>query len=109
MSAPPPNLTLGLTLVIGNRTYSSWSLRSWLVLKHTKAPFQEIVVHLGEPDTRQAILRYSPSGRVPCLMIGDLAIWESLAIAEYLAERFPQAGLWPADRDARAMARGVAA
>lgn len=104
MSAP-----LGLTLVIGNRTYSSWSLRAWLALKQTQAPFQEIVVHLGEPDTRQAILRYSPSGLVPCLMVGDLAIWESLAIAEYLAERFPQAGLWPADRSARAMARGVAA
>ncbi len=103
MAAP-----LGLTLVLGNRTYCSWSLRAWLALKQTKAAFQEIVVHLGEPDTAQAILRYSPSGRVPCLRVGDLAIWESLAIAEYLAERFPQAGLWPADRGARAIARTVA-
>lgn len=98
-----------LTLVIGSKRLSSWSLRAWLALKATGAPFQEIVIALDEPETRGRILEHSPSGRVPVCKDGGTVVWESLAICEYLAERFPDAGLWPADADARAQARAVAA
>jgi glutathione S-transferase len=98
-----------LGLVIGNKTYSSWSMRAWLALKHTNQPFQETVVPLDLADTHAAILRHSPSGRVPVLHHGDVTVWDSLAIGEYLAEAFPDAGLWPAARAARAVARAVSA
>jgi len=98
-----------LTLVIANRNYSSWSLRAWLALAATGAEFDEVLVPLGRPETAAEILRWSPSGRVPALRDGDLTIWDSLAICEYLAERFPDAGLWPADPRARAVARSVVA
>ena len=102
--------TLGeLRLVIGNRNYSSWSLRAWLALEATGAPFDEEVVLLGQPETAAEIGRRSPNGLVPVLRDGDLAIWDSLAICEYLAERCPAAGLWPEDRTARAVARAVTA
>lgn len=97
-----------LTLVIANKNYSSWSLRAWLMLKHVGVPFEEIVVPLRQPDTRPTILRYSPTGKVPCLIDGPITVWESLAIGEYLAERFPAAGLWPAEAAARAYARAIA-
>lgn len=96
-------------LYIGNKAYSSWSLRAWLPLRRIGVPFDEEVIPLRESDTSVAILRHSPSGRVPALEIGDLVVWESIAIGEYLAERHPEAGLWPEDRSARAMARSVAA
>jgi glutathione S-transferase len=92
-------------LVIGNKTYSSWSLRPWLLLKHLGVEFQEISVPLHTPDTAAQIGRYSPSGRVPVLLDGDRRIWESLAIGEYLAERYP--AVWPADDTTRALARSV--
>lgn len=92
-------------LVIGNKTYSSWSLRPWLLLKHLGVEFQEISVPLHASDTAAQIARYSPSGRVPVLLDGDLRIWESLAIGEYLAERYP--AVWPADDTTRALARSV--
>jgi len=98
-----------LTLVVGTKNYSSWSLRPYLALAHTGQPFQEEVVQLGEPDTSQRILQHSPSGRVPLLKHGALAIWDSLAICEYLAETFPEARLWPEDTAARAVARSVTA
>ena len=98
-----------LTLVIGNKNYSSWSLRAWLALEMTGAPFEEIVIPLDREDTAAAIAAHSPSRRVPVLKHGTLAIWDSLAIAEYLAELFPEKRLWPADRGARAMARAVTA
>ena len=98
-----------LTLVVGTKNYSSWSLRPYLALAHTGQPFQEVVIQLGEPDTTQQILKHSPSGRVPLLKHGELAIWDSLAICEYLAETFPEARLWPQDRAARAVARAVTA
>ncbi len=98
-----------LTLVVGTKNYSSWSLRPYLALAHTGQPFQEVVVQLGEPDTSQRILQHSPSGRVPLLKHGALAIWDSLAICEYLAETFPEARLWPEDTAARAVARSVTA
>jgi glutathione S-transferase len=98
-----------LTITLGNKNYSSWSLRGWLALKQTGAAFDEVVVPLDEPETKERILEASPSGRVPVLRHGALTIWDSLAIGEYLAERFPQAGLWPADAEARAVARAVTA
>jgi glutathione S-transferase len=96
-----------LKIVLGNKKYSSWSLRPWLVLRLTGAPFEEVVVGLDLPETAQNIRKYSPSGRVPALIDGALTIWESLAICEYLAEKFPQAGLWPQDPAARALARSI--
>lgn len=98
-----------LTLVVASKNYSSWSLRPYLALAHTGQPFREVVVPLGQPDTGALIAKYSPSGRVPALMDGELRLWDSLAICEYLAERFPQARLWPEDVAARAVARSVTA
>ena len=98
-----------LTITIGNKNYSSWSLRGWLALKQTGAAFDEVVVPLDRPDTKERLLAAGPSARVPVLRHGALTVWDSLAIGEYLAERFPQAGLWPADAEARAVARAVTA
>lgn len=96
-------------LVIGNKNYSSWSLRPWLAMTHFGVPFREIMVLLDTPTAKAEILAHSPAGRVPVLKHGDLTIWDSLAILEYLAERFPEQGFWPADRAARARARSLAA
>lgn len=96
-----------LTLFIGNKNYSSWSLRPWLLLKRAGIPFEEVLIPLDQPTTRADILRHSPSGKVPCLKDGETAIWETLAIAEYAAELKPEAQLWPADREVRAIARAV--
>jgi glutathione S-transferase len=95
------------TIYIGNKNYSSWSLRPWLALKHTGAAFEEVIIPLDQRDSAANLRRQSPSGRVPVLRHGTLTIWETLAICEYLAEQFPDARLWPADRDARAHARAV--
>ena len=95
------------TLVTGTKNYSSWSMRAGLMLAWTGVPFEEIVIHLDQPDTRQRILEHSPAGKVPILKTGDVTVWDSLAIAETLAERFPDMGLWPADAAARAHARAV--
>ncbi len=101
------------TLVIGTKNWSSWSLRPWLALRATGAPFEEIVIGLRRPDTQDQIRKYTGSGRVPVLKIAEagktLTIWDSLAICETLAERHPQAQLWPKDWDRRAQARAYAA
>ena len=97
------------TLIIANRNYSSWSLRAWLALEATGQEFEEVVVPLGQPDTTDNILRWSPTGRVPAYHHGDIVLWDSLAICEHLAESFPEAGLWPAEPSARATARSVVA
>lgn len=97
-----------LILVIGNKRYSSWSLRPWLALKMAGLAFDEMMVPLRQPDTRQRILQYSPSGKVPFLKHGPVQVWDSLAICEYVAE-LPQSRLWPDDRAARAQARSAAA
>jgi glutathione S-transferase len=102
-------MTSEFTLVVGSKNYSSWSLRPYLALAHTGAPFVEVVIALDAPDTAASIARHSPSGRVPLLRHGELRVWDSLAICEYLAELFPEAQLWPADRAARAVARSVSA
>jgi len=98
-----------LTIYLGNKNYSSWSLRPWLVLKQTTVAFSEVVIPLYQPTSRETILKYSPSGRVPALRHGDITVWESLAICEYLAESFPTFDLWPKDAAPRAVARAVSA
>jgi glutathione S-transferase len=95
------------TLVIGNKMYSSWSLRGWLVTRLSGAPFRESTVSLNRLDPDPAARGFSPTGLVPCLVDGDVVVWDSLAIAEYLAERHP--GMWPADPVARAFARSMSA
>jgi glutathione S-transferase len=99
-----------LKLAIGNKNYSSWSMRPWLALRANKIPFEEIFIPLytGDED-KQRILVITKSGKVPALIDGDVTVWDSLAIIEYLAERFPQARLWPEDRAGRAHARSVSA
>jgi glutathione S-transferase len=97
-----------LALVIGNKKYSSWSLRPWILLRHAGANFEEIRIPLYRPESKEQILRYSPSGKVPLLIDGEVKVWESLAICEYVAEHFPSARLWPADSGVRAFARAVA-
>ena len=98
-----------LILIIGNKNYSSWSLRSWLTLKQSGLTFEEVRIPLDLPDTHTRILEYSPSGRVPALRQDNLTIWESLAICEYIAELVPDRHLWPTDPAARAVARAVSA
>ena len=96
-------------LVIGNKNWSSWSLRPWLAMRWAGLPFEEINVRLRQPDSKAEILKHSPSGMVPTLIDGDLAIWDSLAILEYLADRHPEAELWPREATVRALARSAAA
>jgi glutathione S-transferase len=98
-----------LTIVLGSKNYSSWSMRAWLALAHTGSPFEEVVVRLGQPDTAAKILPHSPSRRVPALKDGANVVWDSMAIAEYLHERFPVAQLWPGDPGQRARARSLCA
>ncbi len=82
-------------LVIGNKNYSSWSLRPWLLMRQAGIPFDEILIPLREPGSLEERLRHSPTGMVPLLKHGQLSIWESLAIAEYIAELYPEKKLWP--------------
>ncbi|MGE0213938.1 MAG: glutathione S-transferase family protein [Parvibaculaceae bacterium] len=96
-----------LHLVVGNKNYSSWSFRPWLALKVARLPFTEEVIPLDQPGTKKAILAHSPAGRVPVLHHGKISVWESLAILEYLADAFPDAGFWPRSKVARALARSV--
>lgn len=98
-----------LTLVIGNKNYSSWSLRPWLLLRQARIPFQEVRIPLYLPESAVALSAWSPSGKVPALHDGDIRVWDSLAICEYLDERFPDKQLWPRDAAARAVARSVSA
>jgi glutathione S-transferase len=97
-----------LTLVIGNKNYSSWSLRPWLAMKHFGLEFEEIRIPLYTPEAGQKIRNYSPAGKVPVLLHEDVVVWDSLAICEYLAEQFP-AIQWPKDVRARAIARSISA
>ncbi len=98
-----------MKLIIGNKRYSSWSLRAWLVMTHFGFDFDEQLIRLDEPDHHRAILEVSPSGRVPCLVDGSNVIWETLAIIEYLAEAGDDKAIWPQDRAARAVARAISA
>ena len=100
---------MALKLVIGNKNYSSWSMRPWLALKANNMAFDEIFIPLytGDAD-KERILSFTHSGKVPALIDGDVTIWDSLSIIEYVAERFPHARLWPEDRARRAHARSIA-
>ncbi len=96
-------------LVIGNKHSSSWSLRPWLAMRQAGLDFEEVRLNLRAPDKKEQIRAQSPSGKIPALWVDDLLIWDSLAILEYVAERHPEAGLWPSDDRARAIARAASA
>jgi glutathione S-transferase len=100
-----------LKLVIGNKNYSSWSMRPWLALRANDIPFEEVLIPLytDNPADKQRILSFSHAGKVPALVDGDVTVWDSLSIIEYLAEKVPQTKLWPEDRGARAHARSISA
>lgn len=98
-----------MKLLIGNRNYSTWSLRPWLVLRHFEIPFEDEVLQLAGPGWRENLQARSPTGKVPVLLDGDLVVPETLAIIEYLADLFPDKAIWPADRRDRALARAAAA
>lgn len=95
-------------LHIGNKNYSSWSLRPWILMRVLEIDFEENVIPLFDENWDTAIATVSPSRKVPCLVDGDVTVWETMAIVEYLHEMYPQAGVWPADRKARAAARSAA-
>ena len=99
---------MALHLVIGNKTYSSWSFRPWLAMKVAGIAFEETLISLDAPDFKKRLLAISGAGKVPVLIDGETHVWESLAILEYLAEKFPAAGLWPREPAARANARAIA-
>ncbi len=96
-----------MLLVIGSKRFSSWSLRPWILLKQFEIPFEEKLILLDQSHTKSEILKFSPSAKVPVLIDGENRIWESIAIAEYLNEKFPNLGLWPRDQNMRALARSV--
>lgn len=96
-----------LTLAIGNKNYSSWSLRPWLLLKHFNIPFDEIRIPLYEADSTEKLEALSPSGLVPALIHNDITVWDSLAICEYVQELYPSMAMWPREREARAIARSI--
>ena len=100
---------MALKLVIGNKNYSSWSFRPWIAMKVAGIAFEEEVISLDAKDFKTRVTRISGTGKVPALADGNVQVWESLAILEYLAEKFPDARLWPADPAARAQARAIAA
>jgi glutathione S-transferase len=98
-----------LKLVIGNKNYSSWSMRPWLLMRQLGIEFEEVQIPLHQPDSLERKLSYSPAGKVPILIDGEIRVWESLAIVEHLAEKFPNKLIWPADGEARSAARVVSA
>src|SRR5256885_9768907 len=100
---------MALKLVIGNKNYSSWSFRPWIAMKVAGIAFEEEVISLEASDFKARVSKVSAAGKVPALADGSVHVWESLAILEYLAEKYPHAHLWPADPAARALARAVAA
>jgi glutathione S-transferase len=98
-----------LTLVIGNKNYSSWSLRPWLLMKQLGLEFTEIRIPLYTPESLSQLQQYSPSGKVPVLLHDNLIVWDSLAICEYVAETFPHLSCWPENKAARVFARSISA
>lgn len=98
-----------MKLVIGNKLYSSWSLRPWILMRHLGIPFEEVLVPLDRPDTKARILEHSPAGKVPVLVDGVATVWESLAIIDHLADLYPESDVWPREDAARAHARSIAA
>ncbi len=104
---------MSMQLYIGNKNYSSWSMRPWVLLRQAEIPFEEVLLRFDAftPDSKfkTELARHSPAGRVPVLVDEGFAVWDTLAIAEYLAEKYPERRLWPAERQARARARSVCA
>lgn len=100
---------MSLKLILGNKNYSSWSMRPWLALAEHDIPFSEEVINIYDPASRAKILSFSPAGKMPILIDGGNTIWDSLAILETLADKFPQFDLWPKDPAARALARSISA
>lgn len=98
-----------MKLLIGNKNYSSWSLRPWLLLRQLEIPFEEEALSFNDPDFKARVGRHSPAGMVPVLVDGELVVWDSLAIVEYLAEKHPDRGVWPSAAAARARARSICA
>ena len=98
-----------LTLVIANKNYSSWSFRPWILMRHFGLAFEEAVIPMAQENTRAEMLRFSLSGKCPSLHVGEIVVWDSLAIIEYVAELYPQTAIWPRPRAARAQARSLAA
>ena len=98
-----------MKLIVGNKNYSSWSLRPWLLMTHAEIPFEEIVLSFNDPNFKARVGQYSPAGKVPVLVDSDLVVWDTLAIVEYLAEKFPQRNIWPKHTAARAHARSICA
>jgi glutathione S-transferase len=100
---------MSLRLIVGNKNYSSWSLRPWVALKAAGIDFDEVVIPIYRDDSKPRLLAHSPAGKVPILIDGDVTVWESLAILEHISEKFPAAGLWPADATERSHARAISA
>ncbi len=98
-----------MKLVIGNKNYSSWSMRPWIAMKQMELAFEEIVIPMNQPETRARMLEHSPTGLVPTLIDGAVTIFETIAILEYLNDKHPEAGLWPRDIGVRAHARAISA
>ncbi|MDE2429086.1 MAG: glutathione S-transferase family protein [Burkholderiales bacterium] len=109
LSAILDNHRSRMQLVIGNKNYSSWSMRPWVLMRAFGIPFEEIRIALSQPDTASAIAEYSLAGRLPVLLANDITVWDSMAICEYLAEQFAILNLWPEDVAARATARSICA
>lgn len=100
---------MSLKLILGNKNYSSWSLRPWLALAEHDIPFEEEVINIYDPASKAKILSYSPAGKMPILIDGESTIWDSIAILETLSDKFPQLDLWPKDPAARGLARSISA
>jgi glutathione S-transferase len=98
-----------MKLIIGNKRLSSWSLRPWLIMKHFEIPFEEVLIPLDQPETTKKLLQYSPTAKVPVLIDEDLHVWDSIAIAEYLHEKYPEKKMWPESVSDRARARSISA
>lgn len=102
-----------MKLIIGNKLHSSWSMRPWLLLKAFGVPFEEVLIPFGptfdDPDWKRQIKAHNPAGKVPALVDGEIQVWESLAIMDYVADLRPDLAIWPRDRAARALARSIAA
>ena len=98
-----------VTLFIANKAYSSWSMRPWLLMASMGIPFEEVVIPMARPDSKKKMLKHSPGGKMPALKDGDIIAYESIAVIEYIAEKYPQKNIWPKNKAARALARSLSA
>jgi glutathione S-transferase len=105
---PSESEPVPLKLILANKAYSSWSLRPWILLTQLKIPFEELVIPMDQPETRETMLKYAPTGKCPSLQDGKITVWESLATIEYIAEAYPDKPVWPKGKAARAHARSLA-